>query len=291
MGTQIELRHLAFFGAMDAVSKEEVGEEPAAEKKDDGKGEAASSYAASPVSPPPEKGSGQKVSLFADCSEIKGTKPLTVPYTVGGKKESVSVCVEGASKMMLESTAGRLDGDIKTALGKVVPATVQIKVAGVNRQEWSGSGFILDPEDATRLLPGVQMEPGTYFIHTNHHVAAEADAATSTHPQKETILPPFIFTPSSEPPTSFIAARIHEISRTMKGKCRRRRGGSATRQSLADFRPQRGFGEGFLQEQDARVKHAVVRDHIRGIPRHEHALHPRPLRAEPLLELDRKSVV
>ena len=178
MGTQIELRHLAFFGAMDAVSKEEVGEEPAAEKKDDGKGEAASSYAASPVSPPPEKGSGQKVSLFADCSEIKGTKPLTVPYTVGGKKESVSVCVEGASKMMLESTAGRLDGDIKTALGKVVPATVQIKVAGVNRQEWSGSGFILDPEDATRLLPGVQMEPGTYFIHTNHHVAAEALSIT-----------------------------------------------------------------------------------------------------------------
>ena len=97
MGTQIELRHLAFFGAMDAVSKEKVGEEPAAEKKDDGNGEAASSYAASPVSPPAEKGSGQKVSLFADCSEIKGTKPLTVPYTVGGKKESVSVCVDPAT--------------------------------------------------------------------------------------------------------------------------------------------------------------------------------------------------
>ncbi|HPM41059.1 MAG TPA: trypsin-like peptidase domain-containing protein [bacterium] len=178
MGTQIELRHMAFFGAMGAVSKEEIGEAPATEKGEEVKGGAASSYAASPVSTPAEKGSAQKSNLFADCSEIKGTKPLTVPYTVGGKKESVSVCVEGASKMMLESTAGRLDGDIKTALGKVVPATVQIKVAGLNRQEWSGSGFILDPADAAKLLPGMKIEPGTYFIHTNHHVAAEARAIT-----------------------------------------------------------------------------------------------------------------
>ena len=177
MGNQIEGRHIAFFGSMGAVLPAGAGEGELANGADGGRAAPASGYVASPLPPQVPKGS-ERLSLFADCSGIKGSKPLTVPYSVAGRKESVGVCIEGASKLNLSGTAGKLDRDIKDAIAKVVPATVQIKVVGKNRQEWSGSGFILDPADAQRLLPGLAAQPGTYFIHTNHHVAADARAIT-----------------------------------------------------------------------------------------------------------------
>ncbi|HPQ81392.1 MAG TPA: trypsin-like peptidase domain-containing protein [bacterium] len=177
MGTQIELRHMAFFNAMGAVTKQEARKVKASEdetKKNEAAG--ASNYAVS--SPSPAKGpeGKERTSLFSDCAQLKGSRPLTVPYSFNGQKESVGVCLEGMPKLNLSGTAGKLDRDIKDAISRVVPATVQLKVVGNNRQQWSGSGFIMDPADVRRMLPGIKIEPGEYYIHTNHHVAADAKA-------------------------------------------------------------------------------------------------------------------
>ena len=68
--------------------------------------------------------------------------------------------------------------DFKKAIKKVVPATVQIKVKGNNGREWAGSGFIVSPYDLREHFPGLTLGQGTYYIHTNHHVASNAKKIT-----------------------------------------------------------------------------------------------------------------
>jgi len=116
----------------------------------------------------------------ATSSTYSSMEPLEVTGTAG-QISKIDICYEGFSKIdpLRAGAAGEIDEDIKkNAIAKVVPATVQIRVVGNNKQSWSGSGFILDPADAAALLPGSSFPKGTYFISTNQHVADEAKKIT-----------------------------------------------------------------------------------------------------------------
>lgn len=201
MGTQIEGRKVAFSGLMGLAEVSAEGGDQKPESRSAATGAAADSGYTGSVEPhAADARTIDSVSRFADCADTKGSQSLAVPYPVGNRTEQVNVCVEGMSRLRFFGTAGRLDRDIKKALAKVVPATVQIKVAGLNRQEWSGSGFILDPADAQKLLPGMAIEPGTYFIHTNNHVAADAKAImVITADGKQTFRAEVVKSPSGAP--------------------------------------------------------------------------------------------
>lgn len=61
----------------------------------------------------------------------------------------------------------------KEVIKQIMPSVVSIAVKGVNEQnqpaKWSGSGFVVDPEDLG--LIGFSPQPGQTLIATNHHVA------------------------------------------------------------------------------------------------------------------------
>lgn len=111
------------------------------------------------------------VQYFGNCA-LNPTNTYFEPLMLEDGSH-VDICYESLS------FSSELDEEIKNkAIAKVVPATVQIRVVGNNKTSWSGSGFILDPQDAQELLPGIEIEDGTYFISTNHHVANEAKEIT-----------------------------------------------------------------------------------------------------------------
>jgi S1-C subfamily serine protease len=61
----------------------------------------------------------------------------------------------------------------KEVIKEIMPSVVSISVNGVDEQNkparWSGSGFVIDPEDLG--LEGLELEPNQTLIATNHHVA------------------------------------------------------------------------------------------------------------------------
>lgn len=69
----------------------------------------------------------------------------------------------------------------KQVIGKVLPSVVRLGVFGRDEEafapfgfgEWSGTGFVVDPQDLN--LPGYQPNPGETLIATNHHVAHGAE--------------------------------------------------------------------------------------------------------------------
>jgi len=90
---------------------------------------------------------------------------IKLPYNVGPFRSMIDVHLHNIPIQL-----GFSANPVLEAIRKVVPATVQIKVAGANGKNWSGSGFIMHPADVTKFF-GIPYKKGYYYVHTNHHVA------------------------------------------------------------------------------------------------------------------------
>lgn len=119
-----------------------------------------------------DRGLGLRNSARMFASNVPDFSNIKVPIFVNGKR--IEVDFKKALRSPFYLDGAEINAVLKKAIGKVVPATVKIEVNGGPNKSWSGSGFIMDPADVAKFLPGLKFEPDTYFVHTNHHVANEA---------------------------------------------------------------------------------------------------------------------
>lgn len=110
----------------------------------------------------------------------------TTYMLIDAESGEYEVCYHNYVKDKLSADAVlELENGLKEAAAKVVPATVQIRVKGNDKQSWAGSGVIVSAgELKTRGFEGLDDSKGTYYVLTNHHVANDAKTIKITTADK-----------------------------------------------------------------------------------------------------------